>query len=142
MPVECQTVAGAAQFTGAAAAGLWVFTRFNSVPRSTRIVVTSASYTCDAGAGNPGTEIAFYVVRPGGVATERMLLGRGTTATFLSPAGNAEVRLCGIVLPREPGESGQHWEIQAVGEGKDQDGTCCVDYLICPYPETDLRDAP
>lgn len=137
MPVDCQTRAGAAQFTGAAGAGQWTFTSYDALPRTTRVVLSVLGYHAAAG-GSVG-DIAFYAVRPGGAATERVLLGRATAAQMTGPGTEGNATFCGKILPREPG-GGVFWQVIAVGSGKDVDASACLDFLVQPYPDTSPED--
>lgn len=138
MPINCQTRAGGDQFTGAAGQGLWDFSTQNFLPRTTRVVLSVLSY--HAAAGGAVGQIAFYAVRPGGAPTERMLLGRATAAQMTGPSTEGNLTLCGKVLPREPGDGGAFWFVQAIGSGKDVDATACVDWVLSPFPDTSRED--
>lgn len=138
MPVECETITGSDQFTGVAGAGLFDFDQYTRIPRTTRVVLTSIAYTELRQGDDLTTNVTVHAVRPGGLPTERMILGRGLASeTLLDPiTGNAELRLCGIVLPREPGDNGQFWQIEVVTVDKTETGSACVDHILSPYPDT------
>lgn len=146
MPTLRLTIAGAAQFTGLPGAGLFSFFPFNALPRTTRIQIMNISYAADPG-GNPGTLFEAFVVRPDIVPTERMIIGRATTTQIVGPAGDGDVRFCGIALPRDDPDPfpflglGQFWNIVVRSAGKDVTATVCVDYVVVPYPDTSLEDS-
>lgn len=146
MPTLRLTIAGAAQFTGFPGAGLFSFLAFDRLPRTTRIQILNVSYAADPG-GNPGTLFEAFAVRVGIVPTERMLIGRATTTQIVGPAGDGDVRFCGIALPRDdpdpfPGIGlGAFWNIVVRSQGKDVDATVCIDYVVAPYPDTTPEDS-
>jgi hypothetical protein len=132
MPTITQTIAGAAQFTGLSGAGLFSFAGFNGLPATSRVILHTAAYHAAAG-GNPGTEVAFYFVSPGGLTTERILLGRALAASILGPAGDGDVRFCGIPVPRS--RAGTNWHLVATSAGKTVDATVSVDYTVQHFTE-------
>ena len=134
MATTIQTVAGVGQFDGTAGAGLFSFAQWDAVPRTTRVVVTLASYAAVTG-GNPGDLLEFYFRRPGGAATERALLLRADGTEIAGPAGDGDVTICGRVVPRDPGDSGQHWELVAFTTGKTVTASVCVDVVLEPFPD-------
>lgn len=143
MPTEIQTLAGNAQFTGLVNAGLFDFsTRFSDLPRSTRIVINSVSYTESPALGIQ-TNVRVQITRQGGSLTQYAIVGNGLAAVSLtSPInGFGELRLCGLALYRDPGDNGQFWDLQVFTEQKLGVATVAVDYIICPFPETDPRDS-
>lgn len=142
--VECQTLADATQFDGlTVTTGLFRFTRWQEIPRTTRVVLTALSYV-ELDDGVPlTTNVQFWAVKPGGLATEKMPLGDGTAAGgLLDINGDARLRLCGIVLPREPGDGGIIWDVQVLTQNKTETATACLDFVLCPYPDTNERDSP
>lgn len=144
MPTEILTLAGATQFTGLAAAGLFVFSsRFSALARSTRIVINSVAYTEVQAGPALTTTVRAQITKPGGPASAYAIVGNGLASeTLLSPInGNAELRLCGLALFRDPGDRGLFWDLQVFTVGKSQPATVSVDYVICPFPETDPRDS-
>lgn len=145
MASETQSLVGAVQYTGLAAAGLFVFsTRFSNLPRSTRIVINGVSYTeLQAGPVLTTDVWARFVRPPGNIPTAYAAIGRGLAAeNLLSPIdGAAELFLCGRPLPRNPGVGGAFWDLLVFTQNKSQTATVMVDYLICPFNETDPRDS-
>ena len=141
--VSCQTRADADQFDGLTpTTGFFSFANLQGLPRTTRAVLTSLSYVEDTAGPALTTTVQFWAVRPGGTPTERIPLGDGDAATgLLNANGNARLKLCGIVLPREPGEDGEHWNVMAITQNKTQTGTVCVDFVLCPYPDTGDHDS-
>lgn len=132
-----QTVAGAGQFTAAAGAGLFQFTAWDQIPASTRIVLSSVSYaTLIGAAGNITMMLRRVVVGP---TTERALLLRALQADITGPDGDADVRACGVVVPREA--DGTHWELAVTTVGKAVTGTVSVDFQLCTFPDTTDRDS-
>jgi hypothetical protein len=142
MAVEVLTIAGAGQFTGLAGAGLFTFTRYNKIPRTTRVGPITLGYT-EIVDDPITTNIRVFAVRPGGVPTAKVLLGSGLFANGLLDLvdGNAYLKLCGLILPREPGNNGQHWSIQVVSDGKANTGSFTLDHVMCPGPDTDPSDS-
>ena len=144
MPTEILTLPGATQFTGLAGAGLFVFsTRFSALARSTRIVINSVTYTEVHGGLALSTTFRAQITQPGGVASAYAILGNGLASDgLISPINNsAELKLCGVALFRDPGDQGLFWDLQVFTVDKSQDATVAVDYVICPFPETDPRDS-
>ncbi len=143
MPTEVQTLPGGTNFTGIVGAGLFNFsTRFSNLSRSTRIVINSVAYTEIKTAFDIQTNVRVQITRPGGGATEYAIVGNGIAAENLIALNDAaELRLCGLALYREPGDGGLFWDLQVFSEMKLHVGTVSVDYLICPFPETDERDS-
>lgn len=144
MATEFLTLAGATQFTGLAGAGLVDFsTRYSALPRSTRIVINSVTYTEVESGQALTTTVRAQLTRPGGGPTEYAILGNGlASAALLSPInGNAEMRLCGIALFRQPDRLGLFWNLQVFTVDKTEDATVAVDYVVCPFPETNARDS-
>ena len=144
MPTETQTVNGASVFDGTTLGGFFSFAaRFSHLSRSTRIVINSVSYT-EINAGPAlTTTVRAQITRSGGDPTEYAILGNGLASqTLISPInGNAELRLCGIVLFRDPGDNGLFWDLQVFTENKSQTASVAVDYMISPFAETDPRDS-
>ena len=99
MAIDCQTRNGADQFTGAANEGRWDFSAYNFLPRTTRIVLTLMSYSV---AGADVGEITFFAIRPGGLATDKVLLGRATATQMTGPGteGDGLCRLHRATVPR------------------------------------------
>lgn len=143
--VSRQTLAAAVQFDGVGVGtGLFTFANLGLIARTTRVVLTSLSYVEIEGPPFPvATNVQFWAVRPGGIPTERMPLGDGESAVaLLNVLGDARMRLCGIILPREPGDDGLHWNVEAITQNKTQTATVCVDFVLCPYPESHERGSP
>lgn len=143
MPTEIETLAGAIQYTGVANAGLFDFsTRYSHLPRSTRIVINSVSYT-EIPMGFPiVTTVRVQLTKSGGSLTQYAILGNGVPPGIISPINSAaELRLCGVALYRDPGDKGLFWDLQVFTNGKLNPATVAVDYVICPFPETDPRDS-
>ncbi len=128
----CQTVAGAAEFTGLAGAGLFSFASLDNLPDATRVVLTAVAYA--TAVGDAG-DVSIIVRRVGGTATERMLLGRGLEADITGPAGDADFKIDGQVIPREA--DGAHWELVVTTDGKQITGSVCIDYVLAPYADAE-----
>lgn len=144
MPTEILTLAGVTQFTGLAGAGLFDFsTRFSDLPRSTRIVINAVTYTEVQSGPALTTTFRAQLTRPLGATTEYAIIGNGLASDgLLSPINaNAELRLCGLLLFRDPDDAGPFWDLQVFTVDKSEDATVAVDYVICPFPETDPRDS-
>jgi hypothetical protein len=142
VPASCQQRDGADQFNGTAAAGLFLFSSFDVIPRTTRVVLTALSYHTGSNGGAPG-DITFFAVRPA-VTFQRILLGRALSAEIIGPSTEGNVTFCGKVLPRDPpggGSNGAHWEVQAFTQGKNVTAVVCVDFVLEPFPDTDERDS-
>ena len=142
MPVITSTLPGANQFSPVPGIGLFEFTQFNRVARTTRISILTLGYT-ELVDDPITTNLRVFAVRPGGAPTERVILGQGLYQHgLLDPVdGNAYAKFCGLILPREPGNGGQHWSIEVVSSGKANTGTFTLDYVICPNPDTDPSDS-
>lgn len=142
MSVEVLTLAGATQFTGAAGSGLFTFTRFNNIARTTRVSIIALGYT-ELVDEAITTNLRVFMRRPGGVPTAKVLLGQGLFEFgLLDPVdGNAYAKFCGVMLPREPGNGGAHWEIAVVSDGKVNTGSFIIDFVLCPAPDTDPSDS-
>ena len=144
MPITCQKRDGGDQFDGTTDAGLFDFSQYDRIPRTTRVTLTCLSYHTDEG-GTPG-DITFFAVRPSD-PDERVLLGRAVNNEIIGPSDEGNVTFCGKVLPRDPapggigGQNGPHWQVQAFTEGKDVDGWVCVDFVLQPFPDTDELDS-
>lgn len=138
MPGFCTTVtvAGAAQFTGAAGLGLFSFAAFDALPRSTRLSITTAAYATAVGASG---DVTMMLQRQGGAATERALLLRALQADITGPDGDADVRTCGVTVPRD--SDGRHWDLIVTTAGKAVTGTVSLDFLVCPHPDATDRDS-
>ena len=144
MPTETQTVAGASVFDGTTLGGFFSFAgRFSHLPRTARIVINSVTYTEINVGPALTTTVRAQITRSGGAATEYAILGNGLASeTLISPINqNAELRLCGIVLFRDPGDNGLFWDLQVFTQNKTQTASVSVDYLISPFAETDPRDS-
>ena len=117
------TVAGAVEFTGAAAAdGLCEFTDWTpggNVNRDIRAVIHSISYD----GGGPLTLLVILRL-VGGAATERQVL---------IDAGGINSRVlagCNIIVPKEPIPSGVTWDLVCTTVGKSGTGSLIVDWSI------------
>jgi hypothetical protein len=137
MPTIIQTVAGAAQFTGLAGAGLFSFSKFDALPSTSRVSVDRCAYHGDTG-GNAGNRVDFYFVRPGGTPTEVVLLGRGLSPAITGPSGDADFTICAGLVPRD--RNGDHWQLVAISSGKTVTASVVVDYLPLPYPSSSAED--
>ena len=118
MIVSRQTVAGAAQFTGAVGAGLltWI-TDYGFLTKSRNITAGILGYSYDStGAAHTGT---LVLRRPGGAATERAILENRTNITDFTQICSGE----GLIVPREPT---QVWELAFVTVGKANTATLTV----------------
>lgn len=143
MPTLSQKVLGAAQFTGVAGAGEFDFAFLDLIPRTTRVVISAVSYF-EATAGPVlTTDVDVWADLIAVDVLNHMPFGRGLAAeNLLSPlTGNAELRLCGLLLPRVPGDGGAHYQVRVVTTNKTQDAVVLVDYYLCPFNETTLRDS-
>lgn len=146
---RCQTIQDAGQFQGDALGGLWGFSDWNNIPRTSRLVILSISYYEPA--APVGLTVNIWASRPGGLPTERMPIAYGLAdpaqgGKLINPITNAgELRACGITLPRDLpsglGDGGQHWQIHLQTTGKAQTATACCDWAICPYPDTTPEDS-
>lgn len=125
-----QTVAGAAEFTGLAGAGLFQWDQLNSVDMEHRVCVTRVSYA--TAVGNAGDVLAVFV-RPGGLPTERSLVGSATQAQITTPGGTGDVTFSPGILPRDG--SGAHWQLVVTTDGKAVDGTVTVDWTMARVPD-------
>jgi hypothetical protein len=141
MAVEVQTLAGAAQFTGLPGAGLFDFSRYDNIPRTTRVVLTTLGYSELFVAAPLTTTLEFRAVRPGGTPTEFIILAIATPATMVTVDGNLLMRGCGIVVPREAGNGGAHWQVTIATTLKLETASATVDHVLCPYTDTDVRDS-
>lgn len=119
MIVSRQTVAGAAQFTGAVGAGLltWI-TDYGFLAQSRNVTAGILGYAYDGtgGAAHTGT---LVLRRPGGAATERAVLENRTNIVTFTQICSGE----GLIVPREPA---QVWELAFVTVGKAADATLTV----------------
>lgn len=141
MPIDCQLADAATQFDGTAGKGLWVFTSFRNLPRTTRIVLTALSYHT-AAAGTPGN-ITFFAVRAGGDPLERLILGRALSADIVGPGTEGNVTFCGRVLPRQPPsaiDGNEFWQVIAISENRDVAASVCLDFVLEPFPDTSPSD--
>lgn len=121
-----QTVAGAAQFTGLAGAGLFSFAALANLPTSSRIVISRAAYHASA---NPGTQAQWRFVEPTGTpATAIILLGRAVTLTLVGPDGDGDLVVCPGEVPRLA--NGRPWDLVLTTSGKTGDGSAIVTYSI------------
>lgn len=144
MPTLSQKVLGAAQFTGLAGAGEFDFAFLDLIPRTTRVVISAVSYFEPAGPPFPPmTNVDVWADLIAVDVLQHMPFGRGLAAeNLLSPiTGNAELRLCGLLLPRVPGDGGAHYQVRVVTENKTHDAVVLLDYYLCPFNETTLRDS-
>ena len=138
---SCQILDNATQFDGSPGRGLFSFAAYNKLPRTTRVQISRISYATDGAPGaNPG-DIDFYLTRPGGDPLERMLIGRFTQAEITGPNNDGDVTICGVIVPRDPGDQGQHWQLQAFSTGRDVSGAVCVDVFLQPLPDTSMEDS-
>lgn len=142
MPTLRQTLAGAVDFDGMTpATGLFAFDLFDDMTRTTRVEILAVGYAAEVGA--QATYVEAYAVLPGGLATERLLIGRALAAQITGPSGDGDVRFCGIALPREPATillPGLQWQIEVRSAGKQTTATAIVDYVLHPYPDTSPQD--
>lgn len=144
MPTEILTLAGATQFAGTAGFGFFQFsTRFSRLPRTTRVVINSVSYSEVFDGVALTTNVQVRLVRPGSVPSAYAIVGRGLAGeSLISPiTQNAELRLCGLALFRDAGDVGPFWDLEVLTVNKTEDATVAVDYVVCPFPETNPRDS-
>lgn len=127
--VLSQTVAGAAQFTGLPGAGLFIFTEFDNLPDSARIVAT-VSYATDVGASG---DITLMFVPIAGNASNRFLVGRGLQANITGPAGDADFVVRKCVVPRDAGQ--RHYQLLATTINKAITGSVNVDFVYEQFPD-------
>lgn len=143
---RCQTLAGATQFDGSGTNGAWGFTDWDLIPRTTRIVLLSISYY-EPGEVDPDLSVEIWASRPGGLTTERMPIALGlASANLVNPITDAaELRACGITLLRDLPTNieipGQHWQVHLATANKLVTATACLDWMLCPYPDTDAHDS-
>lgn len=151
MPTVCQTPTNNGdQFDPAGPIGLFSFEELNHIPRTTRVELLSISYHANAGA-SVGTQLTLYLARspsaPGVKNSERMLLGEFDPSATLNADLSADVRLCGITLPRDPDvvndntNNGRFWQLEVTTKDKDTQATVCVDYVLHPYTDTAREDS-
>lgn len=144
MPVESHRVDGNTQFDPSdAASGLWDFARLSKLPRSTGIAIGIIGYHEPDNGVAPTVKIQVFAVLSGGTPEDRVLIGTAQASeTLLNPvSGDADMRLCGIELPREKGDNGQFWDITLVTSGKLETAVATVQYRITPGPETSTHDS-
>ena len=117
MPTEIQTVAGAAEFTGAAGAGFEDFAPASTYPEGYRAVIKSVSFFTTVAV----TTLQIILRRVSGTpATARQILVSESSITDkLFSCGQD-----GIVVPRDGAGS---FEIQCITTGKTADGSFIVD---------------
>jgi len=143
----------AGEFDVTSGRGLFDFSAFDNLPRTSRIVLVSVSYSERiAFAGpTPGGFFVYLIPFQGAIPTppetQRILLGNVTPADALGPAAEnlANVTFCGRPLPRSDpssGREGRQWLVQCFSPEKSGEATVCVDYLIQPYPDTSERETP
>ncbi len=137
MPTITQTVAGAAQFTGLAGAGLFSFAQFDLLPSTSRVQLDRCAYHGATG-GNAGSRVDFKFVRPGGLPTDVILLGRGVAPSITGPDSDADFSACGGLVPRD--RNGVHWDLVVTSSGKTVAATVTIDYLPLPYPSSSAED--
>lgn len=143
MPVIRQIRAGAAEFQGTAGlGGFWSFQSFNALPRSTGIIIGLVGYFEEALGGVLATDVNCWTQLPGIDQTARVPIGLGQASdALLNPiTSNADLRLCGIELPREPGDGGPFWNVHLTTKNKTKNGTATLQYRIVPGPESSARD--
>ncbi len=143
MPVERHTVDGAAQFDPALPSGVWAFNRFSNLPRSHGIVIGLVAYFEPEDGVVPTVDVEVWARLAGGAPEDRIPIGLGqASVAMINPVtGNAELRLCGIELPREPGDGGQFWDVIVETTGKLETAVATVQYRITPGPETATHDS-
>lgn len=144
MPVILQKLAGAEaadQFDGlTSSTGLFSFAFLNRIPRTSRVRLLTLWYHAEAGA-NVADYIEFRFVQPGQTDLERGMIGTSEPENNKNPDDTADVRHCGIDVPRNPGDNGEHWDIVVKTTGKDADALVGLDWVIVEYPDTDARDS-
>jgi hypothetical protein len=106
-------------------------------------VIGLIGYHEPAGGISPTVKVLVYAVLTGGNPEDRVLIGTAEASeTLLNPiTGDADMRLCGIELPRERGDGGQFWDITLETTSKSQTATATVQYRITPGPETSTHDS-
>jgi hypothetical protein len=140
MGLFVQSVAGAAQFTGLAGAGLFTWSSVELIPRTTRVFVHTVGIHIN-GAAAPVTELVVRLRNP--ASGDLILLGRGLAADIVGPAplvDGADFTLTCWTLPRLT--TGEHFELQVFSLGKTATGTIQVDWSLQPWPDTSERDGP
>ena len=125
-----QTVAGAGQFTGLVGAGLFQWSQLDAVDMQRRVCVTRVSYA--TAVGDAGDVLAVFR-RPGGLPTERSLVGSATQAQITTPGGTGDVTFSPGILPRDG--DGTNWELVVTTSDKDVDGTVVVDWTTARIPD-------
>lgn len=118
MIIDIQTVAGAAQFTGAVGAGLvtWI-TGYGFLTKGPNLTAGILGYSYDAGGvAHTGT---LVLRRPGGAATERVVMEDRTNITNFAEICSGD----GLIVPRS---RTQIWELAFVTVAKAATGTLTV----------------
>lgn len=142
-----QTVSGASQFTGLTAAGLFLFSGFDALPRTTGVLIHTLSYQEHTIGPALTTNVQFWAFKPGGAPTERVTLGDATAAgALIDVNGEARLKLCGHVLERNPGkhdpadlDKAKFWQVRVFTQNKTIDATVTLTYTLCDFNESDLR---
>jgi len=128
--VETQTVLAAAQFDGTVGAGLFSFSRFDGMPLTTRVMLTTIAYAKSAA---PAETVVAWLRRPGGLPTERIIVLNGTTLGIANAQGGTDIAALPVVVPREP--NGQNWELVVNTQSKNADATVSVDFVLQLHPD-------
>lgn len=142
MPVIRARVLGATQFNPSTS-GLFEFAPFSGLYRSTGIVIGLVGYF-EGTTGPPlTTDVEVWAQLAGGDPEDRVPIGSALSSVGLLNliTGNADMRLCGIELPREPGDDGQFWDVLVATKNKTQNAVVTVQYRITPGPETSTHDS-
>lgn len=143
MPIKRQLLADATQFTGLLGAGLFVFNRLSSLPRSTGIQIGMVAYFEAEDGVVLTVDVEAFAMLSGGDPTDRIpiAVAQSSVALINPITGNAEMRTCSLELPREEGKGGLFWDILLITTGKLETATAFVQYRITPGPETKPGDS-
>ena len=146
MPTETQTVAAGENFDGTAGKGLWQWADLDSIPRTTRVVLTCESLATGSPAGEdpppPLSQASWFFRRRVLIDPQnRIILDRADASAMVDPESNlADRTICGRVVPRDL--NGEHWELVLFTKDGEAAMSAHVDYVVQPFPDTSDRDPP
>ena len=138
MPVVVQTVAGGLDFDGTAGAGLFEFSNLVRIAETSRVVINGIALHVDAGGPPPLDDVIVFLEPPDG--STRWLLDRSTGADITGPDNEADLVLCGRVVPRAV--DGTHWQLKVITTNKLTAGQASVDFQVHPFPAASGEDGP
>jgi len=140
------------QWPGPANQGVVEFTKWDRLPRNTRVRIHRIAWFANAPAGGgdaapAGSRVTFEWVDPGDSAARIVLLDALADSTVTTPArfdGSAAVDLaCSQVVPRLE-SSLAHYELRvtsaALNAGAGSISTLQVDWDLAPFPDSTGRD--